>query len=176
VKPSWAAKIDSKQYPIRFLASIWQQRMKAKFPLAERSFTSKEFGQMKVLKLRVGDLTQPLIEWIVDPLNWWYFCQEVRAGWKTLFVPDYPHIGFLLGRRGVALRVMRSRLSNSADGAEFVKKLEEKEYLEIKDLLLAAYAAGNPKLAAKIDGAKTLAEMQQTFLDVISASQNNSSS
>src|SRR5690242_20737804 len=99
--------------------------MKAKFCLAERPFTSKEFGQLKTLRMHWGhELTHDVIQWIVDPVNWWHFCQEVRAGWKTLFVPPCPHIGFLLSRRGVALRVMRSQLSKSPEGAEFVKKLE----------------------------------------------------
>ena len=89
--------------------------MKAKFSMAEQPLTSKEFGQLKALRLHLGDLTQPLIEWVVDPGNWWHFCQAVRAGWKTMPVPDDPNIGFLLCRRGVALRVMRSKLGGSSE-------------------------------------------------------------
>ena len=168
MKPSWISKTDPEKYPVRFLGDIWQQQMKAKFG-AERPFTDKEWGQLKVLRQRLGELAQPLIRWIVDPVNWWHFCQEVRAGWKMPFIPDYPDVGFLLGRRGVALRVMRSKLSNTTEGAEFVKKVEEKEYQSIKSLLLAAYANGNSELVAKIETAKSLTAMQKIFVEVTSS-------
>lgn len=143
--------------------------MKAKFDMPEPPFTGKEFGQMRNLRMHMGDLTQPLIEWVVDPTNWWFFCQEVRKGWKTIFVPDYPDIGFLLGRRGVALRVMRAKLSNSAEGAEFVKKVEAREFQSIKTLLLTAYANGDAARVAKIEAATTLVEMQKVFLEMAKA-------
>lgn len=166
MKPSWVSKTDPEHHPVRFLASIWHQNMKANFGLAERPMTSKEFGQLKALRLHWGDLTREAIEWVVDPVNWWHFCQQVRAGWKTPFVPDYPDIGFLLGRRGVALRVMRTRLSNSGSGAEFVKKMDEKEYHRIKGLLLSAYADGKPERLARIEAAKTLTDIQRVFIEM----------
>jgi hypothetical protein len=147
------------KHPTRFLASIWQQQLKAKFSMAERPLTPKELGQLKTLRSKLGDLTQPLIEWVVDPVNWWHFCQEVRAGWKTMFVPDDPDLGFLLERRGVALRVMRSQLSNSIEGAEFIKKLDEKEYQEVK-ALARVFATGDSERLAKVEAAKTLTDIQ----------------
>jgi hypothetical protein len=174
VKPSWVTKTDPVKYPVRFLGSLWQKQMGAKFSTAERPLTSKEYGQLKALRLHVGDLTQALIEWVVDPLNWWQFCQAVRAGWKTIFVPEYPDIGFLLGRRGVALRVMRSKVTGTPEGAEFVKKLDEKEYHGIKSLLLAAYTRGNPERLATIEAAKTLSEIQQVFNAIVGDSKADS--
>jgi len=168
VKPSWITKTDPVHHPVRFLESIWQQQMKARFG-AERPFTDKEWGQLKTLRLRLGDLTQPLIEWIVDPVNWWHFCQEVRAGWKTIFIPNFPAIGFLLLRRGVALRVMRIKLSNSSEGAEFVKKVEAKEYQQMKTLLVTAYAKGDPERLTKIEAAKTLTDIQKVFVEMADA-------
>jgi hypothetical protein len=173
VEPTWITKTDPVHHPVRFLGSIWQQQMKARFGV-ERPLTPKEYGQLKTLRQRLGELTQPLIEWIVDPVNWWHFCQEVRAGWKTIFVPDYPDIDFLLGRRGVALRVMRAKLSNSSEGAEFVKKVDEREFREIKTLLLAAYVEGDTDKRTKVESAKTLVQMQRTFIELMEASEVDS--
>jgi len=147
--------------------------MKSKFGV-ERPFTDREWGQLKTLRLHLGDLTQELIEWIVDPVNWWHFCQEVRKGWKTIFIPNYPDIGFLLGRRGVALRVMRSKLSESGTNIAFVKKLDEREFQQIKNLLLAAYVQGDPGRLAKIEAAKTLEDIQKVFNEMVGASTNDS--
>ena len=170
MKPSWVTKTDPVHHPVRFLESIWQQQMKARFG-AERPFTDKEWGQLKTLRLRLGDLTQPLIEWVVDPVNWWHFCQEVRAGWKTIFIPEYPHVGFLLARKAVAVRVMRAKLSNSSEGAEFVKKVDEREFGEIKTLLLAAYVEGDADKRAKVESAKTLIQMQKIFIEMMETSE-----
>jgi len=165
VKPNWVNKIDPEKYPIKFLGSVWQKQMKVKFG-TERPFANKQWGQLTTLNLRLGDLTQDVIEWIVDPVNWWHFCQAVRAGWKTIFVPDYPHIGVLLERRGVALRVMRSKLSGSTEGAEFIKKLDEKEYQQTKALALV-YAAGYSHRLAKVEAAKTLTDIQNVLMEML---------
>ncbi len=100
LKASWELKTDPEKHPVRFLGSIWQQKMIANFGVAGRSVTPKELGQLKSLRLRLGDLTREVIEWAVEPVNWWHFCQQVRAESKIHLVPDYPHCGFLLGHRG----------------------------------------------------------------------------
>jgi hypothetical protein len=174
LKPSWVTKTDPEKHPVRSLASVWQQQMKANFGLAERPMTSKEFGQLKALRLHWGDLTREVVEWIVDSVNWWHFCQGVRAAWKTIFVPEYPDIGFLLSRRGVALKVMRSKLSDSTTGAEFVKKIDEKEFQQIKNLLLAAYVQGSAERLSKIETARTLEDIQKIFNGMVGASTSKS--
>jgi hypothetical protein len=146
---------------VRFLGSVWQKQMKARFR-AESPFGDRQWGQLKTLRQHVGDLTQPLIEWIVDPVNWWHFGQEVRKGWKTIFVPGDPDIGFLLKYRGVATRVMRSRLSNTTEGAAFIKKLDETQYQETKALALL-YAAGNSGRLAKVEAANTLTDIRNVL-------------
>jgi hypothetical protein len=147
---------------VRFLASIWQQKLQANFELAPRPMTPKEMGQLKALRLHLGDLTRDVIEWIVDPVNWWHFCQQVRVESKIHQVPDHPHVGFLLGHRGTALRVMRSKLSDSSAGADFVNKLDQRAYERIKRLL-AVYANGKPEGLAKIEAAKTLTDIHKVF-------------
>ena len=171
MKPSWVLKTDPEKHPVRFLASIWQQKMQANFGVSV-SMTPKEKGQLKALRLHLGDLTREVIEWIVDPVNWWHFCQQVRAGWKTCFVPPDPHVGFLLAHRGTALQVMRSKLSNSGAGAEFVKKLNQKEFERLKALALV-YAEGKAERVAKIEGTTTLADMQKVLSELIDASAAN---
>jgi hypothetical protein len=166
LKPSWVTKTDPEKHPVRFLASIWQQKMKANFGVLV-SMTSKEMGQLKSLRLHWGDHTREVIEWIVDSVNWWHFCQQVMAESKIHIVPAEPEIGFLLLRRGSALRVMRSKLSTSNAGTEFIKKLDQKEYDQIKALLLAAYAEGKPERLAKIEAAKTLIEIKKVFNELV---------
>ena len=166
MKPDWALKRDPEHQPVRFLAGLWQQRMTGNFRVAGRQLTPKELGQLKSLRKALGDLTRELIEWMIDPVNWWHFCQQVRAESKIHLVPDYPHVGFLLGHRGTALRVMRSKLSNSIAGTEFVKKLEQREYEQTKTLALV-YAEGKPERLAKIEPAKTLTYMQKVLNELI---------
>ena len=137
------------------------------------NLTGKEWGQLKTLKEYLGDITQDVIEWIVDPVNWFFFCQQIRADWKTNFVPNYPHIGFLLARRGSALRVMRSQLSNSGASSE-LQKLEQPQYEQIKTLLLTAYAYEKPGRLAKIQAATTLADMHKVFIEILDESKAES--
>ena len=114
----------------------------------------------------LGDLTPDVIEWMLDPVNWWLFCQQVRAELKVHFVPDYPEVGFLLQYRGVALRLMHARLCNSIAWADFITKLE-KRWCEERKKLLLVYAVGNPERLAKIYAAKTLADIELVFNEVM---------
>jgi hypothetical protein len=162
LKPSWVSKTDPVHHPVRFLASVWQQRMKEKFEISGMQFTSKEFGQLKCLMKALGNLHRDVIAWMLDPINWWHFCQQVRTELGIRWVPDRPEVGFLLQYQGVALRVMHARLCNSIAGADFITKLEKRWFEEKKELLVV-YAVGNPEKLAKIAAAKTLAEMELLF-------------
>ena len=147
MKPSWASKTDPEKHPVRFLASIWQQHMKTRFGVAGRPMTDKESGQLKALRLHLGDLTRDVIEWIVDPVNWWHFCQQIRAESKNHMVTEHPDIGLLVQRRGTALRVMRLKLSNCSAGADFLRRLDQRHYEQMRNLVLV-YADGIPKRLA----------------------------
>ena len=164
MKPDWVTKTDPKRHPDRFLASVWQRKMQANFSISVY-FGGKEMGQLRNLRLYLGDLAQPVIEWVLDPANWWYFCQQIRAEEKHHRVCDFPDIGLLLKRRGTALRLIRS--GNGTGSGELVQKLEQREYDRIKALLLATYAAGKPERLAKIEAAKTLADMQRVFIEMV---------
>ena len=160
LKPDWVLKRDPKHHPVRFLAGIWQQR-------TATQLLPKEKGQLRDLRKALGDLTHDVIEWISNPVNWWHFCQHVRAESGLRRAPDHPHLGFLLKHCGRALRIMRWELRKSNPEADIVKRLEHKQYEEMKTLLTAAYAVGRPGWLDKIEGAKTLTEIQQVFIEMV---------
>jgi hypothetical protein len=162
LKPSWLAKRDAQKHPVRFLEGLWQQRMRERFGVVQANFTPQQYGQMQCLRTHLGDLTRDVIEWIVEPSNWWLFCQQIRAEQKNHHVSEFPDVGVLLKRRGTALRLIRS--SNCSAGTEFVQKLEQREYDRLKALLLSTYARGKPERSAKIEAAKTLADVQRVFI------------
>lgn len=166
MKPDWALKRDPEQHPVRFLAGLWQQRMKDNFNVVGIQLTPKELGQLKTLRKALGDLTSDVIEWMLDPVHWWRFCQQIRAESKNHMVPEHPHIGLLVLRRGTALRVMRSKLCDCSVGADFVKKLDRRKYEELKNLALL-YAEGKPERLARIEAAKTLTEIQKVFIELV---------
>jgi hypothetical protein len=76
-------------------------------------------GQLKPLRKTLGALTRDVVEWMVDPVNWWHFCQQVCAESRLRRAPDHPHLGFLLAI-GIGLRVMHSKLRNSTPTPDFV--------------------------------------------------------
>lgn len=108
MKPTWITKTDPKHHPVRFLASIWQQRMKERFGISIPKFTGKEYGQLKVLIQHLGAQTPLVMDWAIDTVNWWHFCQRARSLHHLKFVPDRPEVGFLLQFRGHALYLMKA--------------------------------------------------------------------
>jgi hypothetical protein len=167
VIPHWVLKTDPERYPIRFLGSVWQKCLRDKFGIAKTQLTSKEYGQLKKLREGLGDFTRDVVEWIVDPVNWWHFCQFVRAESGLHQVPQYPHIGFLRRQHGRALKVMRHKLGGSTVPADvgFCAKVDALRYKQWKDLAVV-YAKGIPARLAKIAAAKTLTDMQQVFIEI----------
>src|SRR5712671_182451 len=161
--PDWVLKQDPKHHPVRFLAGIWQQR-------TATQLIPKELGQLQDLREALGDFTRDVIEWILDPVHWWHFCQHVRAESGLNRAPDYPHLGFLFKHRGRALRIMRWELRKSNSEADIVKRLEHRQYEEIRTLLKVAYAVGRTEWLAKIEEAKTLTDIQQVFIEIVDAS------
>src|ERR1700740_3031739 len=129
LNPDWMFKIDPKQQPVRFLAGIWQQR-------TATQLIPREKRQLQDLNKFLGEFTRDVVEWGLNPLNWWHFCQQVRAEAKLHDAPPYPHIGFLLKHRGRALRIMQWELRKSNPEADIVKRIEHKRYEQIKTLLI----------------------------------------
>src|SRR5438067_6918380 len=136
LKPDWVLKRDPEHQPVRFLAGIWQQRMMANYGVVGRQLTPKELGQLKSLRKSLGDLTREVVEWMLNPVHWWQFCQQVRAELGLHHAPPHSHVGFLLAHHAIGLRVMRSKLRNSVATNDFVRKLERLRYRQMKTLVL----------------------------------------
>ncbi len=168
MKPDWELKRDPEQHPVRFLAGLWQERMKNNFGVTIQ-LMPKELGQLKSLRKAFGDLTPHVIEWMLNPVNWWHFCQQVRSDSGSHRAPDYPNVGYLLAHHGIGLKIMRSRLHNSNAAGDFVRRVDQRHYEQMRNLVLV-YADGMPKRLAKIDEAKTLTDIQRVFIEVVDES------
>lgn len=166
MKPGWKLKRDPVHHPVRFLEGLWQRQLSANFGITGRQFTDKEFGQLKSLRKALGDLAPDVIEWMVNQVNWWHYCQQVRVDSGLRHAPPNPHVGFLRAHHGIALKHMHSRLRHLTPTPGFVVRLERVRYEQMKTLLLAACAEGKPGRLAKIDGAKTLIDMQRVFIEM----------
>jgi hypothetical protein len=168
MKPPWINKTDPVKHPVRFLAVIWQERLQRNFGI-EIQFRGKEYGQLKKLRECLGDLTQHVIEWMLNPVNWWQFCQRVKAESGLLHVPsDFPHLGFLLKQHKRAVKIMREKLKNSTDPADisFCTKLDQEEFSKTKALAYV-FAEGKPQLLAKIEAAETLTDINLVFVEIV---------
>jgi len=126
---------------------------------------------MKSLRKALGDLTRDMIEWMLNPVNWWHFCQQVRAESGLHHAPDHPHVGFLLRHHSRALKIMRRELCDSTAPADigFCTKLDRLRYEQWKALVLV-YADGIPERLAKIEKAKTLIDVQRVFIELVDES------
>ena len=105
---------------------------------------------------------------MVDAVNWWHFCQQVRAESGLHHAPPHPHVGFLLRHHGRALKIMRHELQNSTAPADigFRTKLDRLRYEQWKALVLV-YADGIPDRLSKIEKAKTLIDIQWVFVELV---------
>jgi|ERR1035438_9538295 hypothetical protein len=173
MKPDWALKRDPEQHPVRFLAAVWQQRMTANFRGIKRLLTPKELGQLKSLRKTLGDLTRDVVEWMLDPVNWWHFCQQVRSDSGSHHAPPHPHVGYLLAHYRIGLKIMRSRLQNSNAAGDFVRRVDQRHYEQMRNLVLV-YADGMPKRLGKIDEAKTLTDIRRVFIEMMDESKADS--
>jgi|SRR5208282_5187356 len=175
MKPNWALKRDPEQHPVRFLAGLWQERLTANFGITETPLTPKELGQLKSLRKALGDLTRDVVEWMLNPVNWWHFCQQVRADSRSHRAPDYPHVGYLLAHHGIGLKIIRARLHDSNPAGDFVRRIDQIRYEQMKTFLLV-FAGGIPERLAKIAYATTLTDIQRVFIEMMGESMGASTS
>jgi hypothetical protein len=169
MKPDWPLKRDAEQHPVRFLAGQWQKRMKENFGVTIQ-LMPKELGQLKSLRKALGDLSLDVIEWMLDPVNWWHFCRQVRSDSGSHRAPDYPHVGYLLAHHRIGLKIMRSRLHDSSSVGDFVWRVDQRHYEQMKMLVLVL-AEKKPEQLAKVEAAKTLIDIQRVFIEIVDATQ-----
>ena len=108
MQPMWITKTDPEHHPARYMAKVWQSKMKDRFGVVHPEFTPQEYGQLKTLMKHLGKRTPDVIDWSLDDTNWWHFCQRAKASHKLWFVPNHPEIGFLLQFRGHAVKMMNA--------------------------------------------------------------------
>jgi hypothetical protein len=146
---------------VRFLAGLWEQH-------TGRHLTPKELGQLRDLKQALGDFTRDVIAWMFDAVNWWRFCQQVRAESRLHSAPPYPHVGFLLKHHNRALRIMRWELRDSTAAADvsFCARLDQLRCRELKWLVLV-YALGRPEWLTRINAASNLTDLQEVFIALV---------
>lgn len=86
------------------LGAYWQSRIKLVWnPKFQPPLTLKQKGQLSHLQKKCGEMTKPLIAWVVE--HWWKFSQEAAASAGTSCPVD-PDIGFLLKHYGVAMNLL----------------------------------------------------------------------
>jgi hypothetical protein len=171
LKPHWALKRDPEHQPVRFLAGIWQHRMAINFGFVGTQLTPKELGQLKLLMRALGPFAMDVIDWVLDPVNWWRFSHQVRVEGNLYSAPHYPHVGFLLAHHGRALRIMRWELLDSTADAHvnFCTNLDQLRFQQMKTLA-SVYADGLPDRLAMIEAAKTLTDIQRVFITLVDES------
>jgi hypothetical protein len=94
-------KSESQSVPA--LAILWQSRMKMSLGGGQKPLTPREFGQLKLLRIRLGDVTSEVVDWAMN--NWGPFATKATADAGTGSWPAHPHIGFLLAHHAVALEL-----------------------------------------------------------------------
>ncbi len=164
---TWKNKTDPQHHPVRFLAALWEERLKDN-PRASGAFTAKQYGQLKQFRDTVGDLAQYVVEWVLKPENWWRFSQQVRTEAKLFRVPDSPDVGFLLKHRNRALRIMRCevRSSTAPNDIQFCATIDQRRIGQWRSLLLV-YAAGDLGLTTRIKAATGVEELERLFHELV---------
>lgn len=160
MRPEWKLKNDPDHQPVRFLAGVWERHTKTRL-------SPKELGQLRDLRKALGEFSQEVIEWMLDPVHWWRFCQQARAESGLHRAPPSPHVGFLLKHHGRALKYLRVELHQSTAAAHvsFCTRLDRLRFEQLKTLLLATGAA-TPEWHARVNAAQTLTDLQRVFIDL----------
>jgi len=160
MRPAWESNRDPEHHAVRFLAGVWEQR-------TGTQLTPKELGQLRDLRKALGDFTRDVIEWMLEPVHWWRFCQQVRAESGLHSAPPYPHVGFLLKHHGRALKHLRVEVHPSTAPAHvsFCMRLDRLRFEQLKTFLLATGAATS-EWQARVNAAQTLTDLQRVFIDL----------
>jgi hypothetical protein len=106
-----ATKQKSVSSSVPALAGLWRSRVEAPFTFT-KPLTPREFGQLKTLRNRLGDLTGQVMEWALN--NWGSFAPQAAIEAGSGQWPIHPHIGFLLVHHTVALKLQTIATSTGA--------------------------------------------------------------
>src|ERR1017187_5594491 len=117
----WTKTIPS----VPALVALWRYR-RARLPgVTDRGLTSKELGQMKLLRNGLAEVAPNVIGWAIT--NWWQFSREAQASAGLSSAPENPHVGFLLAHYAVAVNMMHEAVPSEVETllVRWRKQLEE---------------------------------------------------
>jgi hypothetical protein len=140
---------------VPFLAQVWQVNMMAMSGVfQQKPLTPKQFGQLKLLRNALEDITLDVMLWALE--NWTVFSQKAKSNAGLPCAPPNPHIGFLLAHYDVAVNLMYdiAKSTDTVGAAEFVKNVDRMIYENLKKNAVKA-CEGDPELLAMVEAAKT---------------------
>jgi hypothetical protein len=149
------------------LAVLWQTSIaRLSVETEKKPLTPRQFGQLKLLRNGLGDITWAVIDWALN--NWWWFSQAARACAGLPCAPATPHIGFLLAHYDVAVNRMVeiAKQTNTVGSAEFLEQVDRLVFDQLKHALQED-CEGHPEWLAKIDAATTTEQLSQLINDSV---------
>jgi hypothetical protein len=169
-KPHWVDKTDPERYPDRYMAALWSTLLAKNFGIQIQlnELSGKQFGQFADLRRFLGEWTSFVIEWMTVPRHWRHFTGMIQMEVRKIRIPLVPNIGFLVQQRTRALKIMREYLRDSVSPVD-IRFVCEQDLLRRKNLLEARLllSGDKPEILAKIVTAKTPAEIQQVFAEIV---------
>ena len=158
---SEVAQQKSEGQSVPVLAALWKARVKMIFN-AEKPLTHREFGQLKMLRDRLGDTATEVLDWALN--NWSRFSIEATARTGLLSAPPVPHIGFLLAHYDVSISLMfaiaKSAKVKSATDLRFIGRIEQMA-AELPQQLQEEISAAAKAQSEEIEKATKAAESQK---------------
>jgi DNA-binding MarR family transcriptional regulator len=86
------------------LGAFWQQRRALVQGGYQKPLTGKEMAQLKQLHTQLGELTRPVIDYVMN--HWTAFASRAGVAAGCTYPAD-PHIGFLLKHHAVAVNLLQ---------------------------------------------------------------------
>ena len=157
-------KEKPKLQSVQDLAHSWKSHMNVIYEI-EKPLTPKEFGQLKNLRDKLGDLTGEVLDHTLK--SWPTFCDRIKLDKALSFAPSVPNIGFLLVHAGTAINLMHS-LTNitkekSVADIDFTTKIDQlidQQETEVQEHsseitsegdLIASTSVQNPQISNMLD-------------------------
>jgi hypothetical protein len=98
------------------LEQLWRVRIETILGYDADDPTPKNFGQLKMLRQSLGDLSGEVIIWAVE--NWDDFASDAKIFAGLPSAPEFPHIGFLLTHHHVAVDLMYQQAKKKHEKSE----------------------------------------------------------
>ena len=93
---------DQGQNKTMQLCLLWKSLMAETYGGFQKTFTNKEIGQMKLLRLGAGEVSPSVVRYMI--LKWGRFTWNTKIAKDLKSVPAKPHLGFALAHYEVAVQ------------------------------------------------------------------------